>query len=315
MIDILAIGELLIDFTPISKSDGMQFKANPGGAPCNMLAMAQKLGAKTAFIGKVGDDKFGHMLKATLDGIGIDTGGLILSQAYPTTLAFVHLSEDGERSFSFYRNACADIMLEECDIDYEMIDESRTIHFGSLSFTDSPSKETVTAVLKYAKEKKKLITYDPNYRPLLWEDESEAISWMLFGLEFADIVKVSDEEAVLLTGEDNIIDAGGMLLNHGPALVCITLGKEGAVFFTKDGHRKVGGFKSKVVDTTGAGDSFFGAVVQSLLKQEKDVSELSMDEIEECVKTGNAAAALCIGGYGGIPSLPDAEEVYRLRDE
>ncbi len=307
MIDILAIGELLIDFTPIKDDNAVSFKQNPGGAPCNMLTMAQKLGSKTAFIGKVGNDQFGKNLSTTIKDIGINTEGLVLSDEYNTTLAFVHLSHDGERSFSFYRKGCADVMLLEEDINYDLIDKSKLVHFGSLSFTDQPGKTTVEEVIKYAKSKGKIITYDPNYRPALWNSKEDAVKGMKIGLKYADIIKVSDEEAEILTGESDYKLAAKALFDLGIKLVCITLGKEGSYYYHKNSSKLVKGFRTTVIDTTGAGDCFFGAVIHKILDQNLD--EISKDELEDALTTGNIAASLCIEKYGGIPAIPSKEEV------
>lgn len=308
MFDIIGIGELLIDFTPTKINGEIYFKDHSGGAPCNMLTMATKLGSKTAFIGKVGKDQFGFKLKQTLDSVGVNTNGLILSEAYPTTLAFVHLDESGDRSFSFYRNHSADVMLEKQDIDYKMIDQTRAFHFGSLSFTTEPSRSTVLEVLAYAKSKGKLITYDPNYRPALWNNDKEAIEGMKLGLKYADIIKVSDEEALLITGEKTIEAAAEKLYQEGIKLVCVTLGEKGSYYHSMTGQGIVDGYPSKVVDTTGAGDSFFGAVVHTLLAT--DYENLEEKEIINALKIGNAAASIVIENYGGIPSIPEKETVF-----
>ncbi len=229
MYDILGIGELLIDFTPIKEKGVKGFVENPGGAPCNMLTMAQNLGAKTAFIGKVGNDQFGKRLGQVLREQGINTEGLLYSDKYPTTLAFVHLQDNGDRSFSFYRKGCADVMIEKEDIDFDLIHRSKAVHFGSLSFTDEPSKSTVEGVISLAKDKE---THNirPNYRPLLWSSEEEAIAGMKIGLKYADVIKVSEEEAALLTGTENIVDAAQLLMEQGVQLVCVTLGDAGSYF-------------------------------------------------------------------------------------
>lgn len=310
MFDIIAVGELLVDFTPVRNEYGAFFKENPGGAPCNMLTMAQKLGSRTAFIGKVGKDRFGINLGNVLKSQGIDISGLVYSEEYNTTLAFVHLDESGDRSFSFYRRGCADVMLEKTDVNYKMLDNTRALHFGSLSFTDEPSRSTVLDMLEYAKGKGRLITYDPNYRPALWESEARAVEGMRLGLKYADVIKVSEEEAALLTGEDNHVKAAEHLYKCGIRLVCVTLGEKGSFYYHRSGHGAVKGYKSKVVDTTGAGDAFFGAVVHQLL-QKGDIEELTAKELEEIFTLSNAAASLCIEGYGGIPSIPSKEDVLR----
>ncbi len=310
MFDIIAVGELLIDFTPIKNEQGIFFKENPGGAPCNMLTMAQKLGSKTGFIGKVGKDQFGIHLGKVLEAQGIDVSGLVYSEEYNTTLAFVHLDESGDRSFSFYRKGCADVMLEKAEVDYSLLDKTRALHFGSLSFTNEPSRATVLNIVKYAKEKGKLITYDPNYRPALWASEAEAVKGMRMGLEYADIVKVSEEEAALLTGENDFYKAAETLYKDGIKLVCVTLGEKGSFYYHRSGYGIVSGYKSKVVDTTGAGDSFFGAAVHQIL-QKSDLNELTVHDLNEILSFSNAAASICIEGFGGIPSIPSKEDVFK----
>lgn len=309
MIDILAVGELLIDFTPVNTEKGVCFQPNPGGAPCNMLAMASSMGAKVAFFGKVGNDQFGRTLRETLISANIDVEGLILSEETPTPLAFVHLTDEGDRSFSFYRKGCADVMITENEIPYELIDKAKVIHFGSLSFTDEPSKSTVMRLLDYAKEKGKLISYDPNYRPALWPSEKDAIEGMMLGMKYADLLKVSDEEAELLTGEKDLEKAAKRLHDKGIDFVTITLGEKGSLYYHNTGSGIVKGYKSQVVDTTGAGDAFFGAVVSEILNQ--DHTNLDENIIRNALKIGNAAASLVIEGYGGIPSIPKKEEVLK----
>lgn len=311
-LDIVAVGELLIDFTPVKIDGDMYFKENPGGAPCNYLAAAQKYGMKTGFIGKVGNDGFGQKLKSTVDSIGIDTSNLILSEDYNTTLAFVHLSDDGDRNFSFYRKGCADVMLESKDINYDIIRDSKLLHFGSLSFTDEPGKSTVLDILEKAKTMGLMVSYDPNYRPPLWDSEGNAIENMKKGLEYADILKVSDEEAKLLTGEEDPLMASKVLSEYGLKLVMVTLGGEGAFYYHKNGHGYVEGRKTKAIDTTGAGDTFFGYLVAQILEKNIDLDRIDNREIKEIVKFANYAASVCIEGYGGIPSIPEKSEVEEL---
>lgn len=309
MYDIVAVGELLIDFTPMKESPVKAFAENPGGAPCNMLTMAQKLGSRTAFIGQVGKDQFGLRLGRVLEEQGIETKGLVYSESYPTTLAFVHLNEAGDRSFSFYRKGCADVMLQTEDVDFDLVDNARAFHFGSLSFTDDPGKTTILRMLERVKANGTLISYDPNYRPLLWPSEQEAIEGMKLGLTFADVVKVSDEEAVLLTGHEDVVEAAQALLAYGIQLVCVTLGGKGSYFAHKDGAGFVRGFEANVVDTTGAGDSFFGAVMHQIVQKQQALDGLSTHELKEILEMGNCAASLCIEKLGGIPAIPSSNEV------
>lgn len=307
--DLIAIGELLIDFTPCRKGSGEFFKQNAGGAPCNMLAMAQMLGTRTAFIGKVGADQFGRFLKKTLEEKAVDTQGLILSKDHPTTLAFVHLDESGDRSFSFYRKGCADVMLTPEEIDLNRIGSAKALHFGSLSFTDEPGKSAVLAVIAHARKNGLMITYDPNYRPALWDSEEKAVTAMKLGLAFADVLKVSEEEALLLTGEADLETAAKVLAGYGVKLVCITLGQTGSYYFHPKGSGIVPGFRAVVADTTGAGDSFFGSLVHQILQTGKSVETLEADEIERFLTFSNAVASLCIEGLGGIPSLPGLNRI------
>lgn len=307
MIDILAVGELLVDMTPVRTQEGMCFKPNPGGAPCNMLAMAQSMGAKTAFIGKVGQDQFGETLKTTLITAGIDVRGLIMSEEVPTTLAFVHLTDEGDRSFSFYRKGCADVMITKDEVDYSLIDQAKVIHFGSLSFTNEPSRSTVLEILEYAKKKGKLISYDPNYRPALWSSKEEALKGMALGFKYANMMKVSDEEAELLTGEKDYQKAAKVFFDQGIDLVTVTLGEKGSLFYHQSGSGVIDGFKSTVVDTTGAGDSFFGAVVAQIIQE--GFENLTSERLQNIIQVGNAAASLVIEGLGGIPSIPSKTRV------
>lgn len=307
--DIVGVGELLIDFTPVKIDGENYFKENPGGAPCNYLAAAQKYGMETAFIGKVGKDAFGYMLKSTVESIGIDTSSLILSEKHNTTLAFVHLEEDGERSFSFYRKGCADIMLENNDIDFSLLDRTKAIHFGSLSFTDEPGRSTVLNLLDRAKEKGLIISYDPNYRPPLWDSEEHAIKEMKNGLKYADVLKVSDEEAELITGEKDHIEAAKILSDYGIRLVFVTLGDKGALYYHKNGHGIVEGRNTKAIDTTGAGDTFFGSTVAQIIDRNINLDDIDNNTMEEILKYSNTAASICIEGYGGIPSIPDNQNV------
>ena len=309
MFNIVAIGELLIDFTPVKSEPGTCYLQNAGGAPGNVLAMAARLGSETAFIGKVGNDKFGNYLGRVLTESGVNTAGLVYSEQYPTTLAFVHLEQNGDRSFSFYRQGCADVMLEEEDINYDLIDNTQALHFGSLSFTTEPSKTAVEKAVKYASSHGKLITYDPNYRPALWASLEQATEAMSFGLEYADIVKVSEAEAIILTGESDFIKAGQKLARLGIRLVCITLGEKGAFYFHNNSSGIVQGYPAKAVDTTGAGDAFMGAVIHQILDKKYDISDIKADQIREVFAYANAAASICVQRLGGIPAMPSRQDV------
>lgn len=316
MFDVVAVGELLIDFTPAgSDQDGsVLFGQHPGGAPANVLAAVSRLGGKTSFIGKVGTDAFGTFLRGSLEEAGIDTAGLSEDREIPTTLAFVHLDSHGDRSFSFYRHPGADLMLRPSDIPQNLVRECRILHFGSVSLTGEPSAEATLSAVRAAKEAGCIISYDPNYRPLLWNDEKTAKSKMLSGLDFADIVKVSKEEMLLLTGKADLAEGAEEIARHGASLVLVSLGPEGA-FYRLDGRcGKFRTYDTKTVDTTGAGDAFLGAVLYRLKsKTLQDVKNISDIEIEDIVSFANAAGALATTKKGAIPAMPGQEEIEHCR--
>lgn len=307
MYDVTALGEALIDFTynGISADGQKLFEQNPGGAPANMLASLNKCGKKTAFIGKVGNDMHGQFLKETLEGAGIDTKGLVLGDDVFTTLAFVDINEKGERKFSFARKPGADIMLREDEVDLSILQASKILHVGSLSLTDEPSRSTTLYAIEKAKEFGCLISYDPNYRESLWDSVESAIKEMKSVLPYVDMMKLSDEETVLLTGEDTIEGAAAKIIEGGVSLVAVTLGDKGAYVCNKDGGAYANGFKSSVVDTTGAGDSFWGGFVYKMLAAGKVPAEVSIEEACDFALFGNAVASLCVEKRGGIPGIPE----------
>ncbi|WP_434654329.1 carbohydrate kinase family protein [Thermoanaerobacterium thermosaccharolyticum] len=311
MYDVVALGELLIDFTPAGKSENGNtlFEMNPGGAPSNVLTAVTKLGGKCAFIGKVGDDQFGHFLKQVLENNNIATTGLKNTCLVNTTLAFVHLDKSGDRSFTFYRNPGADMMLNNDDINLDLIDSSKIFHFGSLSLTDEPSRSATITALKYAKQNKKIISYDPNWRPPLWKDETIAKKEMFFPLKYVDIAKLSLEELHFLTGESNIQIASDILYNMGIKLVLVTLGQDGCYYKHSSGSGHIPAYRVDVVDTTGAGDAFLGAVLYNISKIDFPIEKISSKEIAQIVKFANAVGSLCTTKRGAIPSIPTYDEV------
>lgn len=309
MYDIVGLGELLIDFTPV-KIDGLTFfKENPGGAPCNYLTIAQNLGSKTAFIGKVGNDSFGKMLKSTLEENEISTEGLVMSDEYNTTLAFVHLDDEGDRSFSFYRKNCADVMLSYEDVDLSLIDNTKVFHFGSLSFTDEPIRSTTFKILDYCLDKNIIISYDPNYRPSLWDSEENAVNSIKMGLKYADILKLSEEEALLITGSSDPLEACRTLEKYDIKMIFITLGDKGSFYYHKNCYGYVEGRKCKVVDTTGAGDTFFGSAVHQIIGKKIPLTDFKESDFKKILNFSNTAASICIENYGGMPAIPKKEQI------
>lgn len=316
MIDITALGELLIDFTPCGKNErGVQlFAENPGGAPANVLAMASRLGGKTAFLGKVGRDAFGDFLRGVLVQNGIDSSGLAVDGAAPTTLAFVQLDENGDRSFTFYRDPGADRMLTTGEIKPELIGDCRIFHFGSVSMTHEPSRSATFYAAQYAKEQGKLVSFDPNYRAMLWDSEEKALEQIKKGIAIADILKVSEEEAQLITGDKDPAGASQKLLGMGPALVLVSLGELGAYYRNHACSGYVPTYQVDTVDTTGAGDAFVGAFlwkVRSMMKEE--LKFMPTVELRQIVSFANAAGALTTTGSGAIPAMPNMEQIRQCQ--
>ncbi len=313
--DIVAIGEILIDYTPLPKSDnGMEvYEQNAGGAPANVLAAAAKYGAQTAFIGKVGTDAQGMFLKNTLEKANIETKGLVMDSEYFTTLAFVSLSNTGERSFSFARKHSADINLSEDELNMEIIRDTNIMHFGSLSLTDEVCREATLVAVQEAKASGAIISYDPNDRPLLWKNREIAKETMRSVLKYVDIIKISDEEIELMTRCKEPQLAADALLQQGIKTVVLTLGSKGAMVFTAKGSIHVTGCKvEQVVDTTGAGDSFFGALLYEINQSKKALNEILLNEWEKYMMVANATAAICVSRRGAINAMPTREEVEEM---
>lgn len=311
--DVVALGEMLIDFTMngTSEQGNNVFEACPGGAPCNVLAMLNKLGKKTAFIGKVGNDQFGKLLKDTIEKLGIESKALLLDDEINTTLAFVHTFPDGDREFSFYRKPGADMMLTEEDVNYDLIRQAKLFHFGTLSMTDEPVRSATKKALDTAKKAGCLISFDPNLRPPLWSSLELAKEMMEYGLGYCDILKISDNEIQFLTGKEDY-DEGIKTLQeryHIP-LIFLTLGKDGSRAYYKDMRVEAGGFKLKTIETTGAGDTFCGSSLNGIL--ERGLENLGEEDLKEILTFANAAAALITTKKGAIRSMPEKEEVENL---
>lgn len=309
MTDITAIGEILIDLTQTGTDQNgiAQFAANPSGAPANLAVAASRLGAKTAFIGKVGADGFGAILIRTLRENGVDVKGLLTDGKEPTTLAVVSLDETGERSFAFYRDPSADVELTEEEA-LAALPVTKIIHFGSLSLTTEPAYSATYSAIRAAKANGALISYDPNYRPSIWKDEDRAIRAMREPLPLVDIIKVADNELPLLTGSDDPEEGSRILCEQGIRLVFVTLGENGAFY-------RYGGItgccpvpKVKVADTNGAGDTFFGAALSKIAGR-NSLDGLTKEELEEIVRFSNRAAAATVSRHGAIPAMPTIEEL------
>lgn len=316
-IDITALGELLIDFTDagISPSGMRLFERNAGGAPANLVCCAARLGKTCAFIGKVGRDMHGAFLKATLEENGVDTRNLLETEEAFTTLAFVALGPNGERSFAFARKPGADTQLREEDLNPALLMHTKILSVGSLSLVSEPAKGATFAAIKAAKSAGAWIAYDPNDRPALWNSREEAIAAMQSILPFTDVLKVSEEEAMLLTEQGEIESAVLALCDMGIPLVAVTRGSKGVLLCVRGVLRSVKGFHAEAVDTTGAGDAFFGALLTALLDSESTPDKISTDAAEDCARFANAAAACSVERRGAIPAMPTREAVeLRLRN-
>lgn len=312
--DVTALGELLIDFTENGSSEqgNPLMEANPGGAPCNMLAMIQKLGGTTAFIGKVGKDMFGRQLKNAVEAVGIDTRNLMEDEEVHTTLAFVHTFPDGDRDFSFYRNPGADMMLTKGEIQEDLIRNSKAFHFGTLSSTHEGVREATRYAIDVAKEAGCLISFDPNLRPPLWNTLEDARKEIEYGLSKADILKISDNEVEFLCGTSDYDEGAQMLIEkYNIPFVCVTLGKAGSRAYYKGMRVEVSGFvQENTIETTGAGDTFCGCMLNYILQH--GLEDLTEENLKELLTFANAAASLITTRKGALAVMPSKEEVERM---
>ena len=316
MYDIVALGELLVDFTDfgVTERGNLAFEANPGGAPCNVLAMAAKQGKKTAFLGKVGEDLFGHFLAESLDQAGICRSGLVRDTETPTTLAFVKNRSDGEREFRFYRNPGADEMLTEGEVRGDLLRDTRAFHFGSLSMTREPARSATKLAVREAKMAGAWISFDPNLRRALWKDLDEAREEMLWGCGMCDSLKVSGEELTFLTGEVSSDRGAQALLEQFPQLrlLLITHGGAGSEAYADGCHVRMPAYQVATVDTTGAGDAFCGGCLCWLLDRGTEQT-LDEESLKDMLDYANAAASLVTTRYGAGLSMPTPDEIQALR--
>lgn len=315
--DVTALGELLVDFTMngMSSQQNPLFEANPGGAPCNVLAMLQKLNRQTAFIGKVGNDSFGKMLKDTVSAQGINTDNLLMDDKVPTTLAFVHTAPDGDRSFSFYRNPGADMMLRADEIDTELINSSKIFHFGTLSMTEQNIEATTKAAVAQAKKAGAIISFDPNLRPPLWDSLETANEKIRYGLSQCDILKISDDEIEFLTGTDDI-DEGIQRIREmfDISLVCATMGKRGSKAYYKNLKVECAPFlRHDTIETTGAGDTFMACVLDAVL--ENGLDYFDEQKLYNMLEFANAASSIITTKKGALKVMPEKSEVLSFIEE
>jgi len=317
--DVVALGELLIDFTENGKSKQGNpiLEANPGGAPCNVLAMLSRLGKKAAFIGKIGKDMFGDQLETALKEVGIDTTGLKRDEKVHTTLAFVHTAEDGDREFSFYRNPGADMMLNEADLEDDLLKNCRIFHFGSLSMTHETCRKATQEAISRAEESGALLSFDPNLREPLWENLEEAKKWICFGMEHCQILKISDNEIQWLTKEEDF-DKGILLLKkkYDIPLILLSMGKMGSRAYWKDSMVEQAAFVQKnTIETTGAGDTFGACILNFALEHnwtDLRTQEITKEELQEMLQFANAAASLITTRKGALRVMPERKEIEEM---
>ncbi|SEQ25621.1 fructokinase [Lachnospiraceae bacterium NE2001] len=313
--DVVALGELLIDFTEngTSSQGNPIMEANPGGAPCNVLAMLTRLGHSTAFIGKVGEDMFGTQLEESLKEVGIGTEGLIKDTQVHTTLAFVHTFPDGDRDFSFYRNPGADMMLSEADIDGEMISNCKIFHFGSLSMTSEPVRSATVKTLEIAKKAGVIISFDPNLREPLWNTLDDAKREISYGMGMCDILKISDNEITWFTGEEDYDTGVEKLMEQYPniRMILLSMGRDGSSCYQKGRKVTVMPFlQENTIETTGAGDTFCAGVLHYVL--DNGLKDYTEEEMKDMLTFANAAASIITTRKGALRVMPSREEVEAL---
>lgn len=308
--DVIAIGECLIDFVCTQADGKLYMEGNPGGAPMNVLAMAAKLGASTAMVSKVGRDHFGAFLYDHIKAANVDARYVLQSKSHATTLAIVQLDATGNRSFTFYRDRTADVMLQADELPLKEISNARILHFGSVSLTCEPSRTATLKAVTAAKQAGVCISYDPNLRPPLWDSLKSARSEILAGLELADLVKVSDDELVFLTDNQNLESAAEQLFHAYPMqLLAVTLGPKGCFCLTKTGTFSSYTFNTPCVDTTGAGDAFWGAALTWLLKNNWKPENLNTEQMTQLLDFANAAGSLTTTKKGAITAMPGKAEI------
>lgn len=312
--DVTALGELLIDFTEngTSLQGNPLFEANPGGAPCNVLAMLSKLGKKTAFIGKVGSDMFGRQLADSIESVGICTDGLVMDETVPTTLAFVHTFEGGEREFSFIRNPGADMMLTEQEVNTDLLTESKIFHFGTLSSTHEGVRKATRFAIDTAISNGALISFDPNLREPLWNSLDDAKTEIEYGFSKCNILKISDNEVEFMFGHNNYDKAASKLFEKysNIQLIFITLGGDGSCAYTRTAKAKTSVYDVETIEKTGAGDTFFGCALSCIL--DTDISSLDENKLTEILKFANSGASLITTRKGALKIMPSKDKILNL---
>lgn len=311
MFDLVSVGTVLVDFTPIrnNKTNKEILVQNVGGAAANITVAMSRLGMKSAFIGKTGDDRFGHFSKSELEKENVDVSNLIFDSKHQTALSFINpLMKRGEK-YTFYRHDSADIYLKEKEINKKLIDECKAFHFCSPSLIHEPSCEAIVSAVKYAKQKGKIITYDPNYRPSLWKSSEDAFEKLNFLVKYCDIIKFSDDEFRFMTNSDNLIRGIANLFKIGVKIILISQGANGCIIASRKGIHQIPAHDTAIVDTTGSGDAFFAGFIYKILSEGKNPEEYSDSELCEFAEFANAAGALCATDFGAVSAMADSESI------
>lgn len=308
--DVCALGEILIDAIA-EVGSSIHIVGNAGGAPANVLACAAKFGKSCAFLSKAGDDSIGRWLKTTLEASHINTDGLVLSSEKNTTIAMVSLDDSGNRSFSFYRDGCADVSFSEEELRFDIIENARIFHFGSVSMTDEPARTATLTAARYAREHGLTVSFDPNLRRNLWKNETEAAYYIREGLALTDVAKLSDEEIDFLNKDGTLSDKANTILAENPRLklLLVTCGANGSYAFCGGKSAFIPSFRVKTVDTTGAGDAFVGATLCWLLDRDLRLSGFTENELAGLLTFGNAVGALSVQKHGAIAAMPEPKEI------
>ncbi|MGN0605872.1 MAG: carbohydrate kinase [Oscillospiraceae bacterium] len=316
MFDFVSLGTMLVDFTPVENDAHKNILVqHVGGAATNAAVALSRLGMKTAFIGKTGDDRFGHFAKSVLESENIDISNLIFDSSHQTPLAFIDAHKRGVDKYTFYRKDSADMFLKYSEVNKKLIDDCKVFHFGSLTLTHEPSYEATVESVKYAKSHGRIITYDPNFRPALWESREEAFRKLNKLVKYCDIIKFSDFEFQFMTNSDYLIRGVAELLKIGVKIILISQGANGCIVASRKGIQQIPTHKIDVVDTTGAGDAFFGAFIYKILTGNKEIEEYSNEELCAFARFANAGAAICSTAYGAVTAMADADKINKFIEE
>jgi len=311
---VISLGEALVDFVPLDVVNEV-YQKSPGGAPANVAVGVARLGAKATFLGKVGNDVLGRFLIETLNQSGVNTSAILLTDEARTGLVFVTLTENGERSFDFYINPGADRFLKAEEIDETLFSNYKIFHFGSISMINEPVKSATKKAIALAKERGMIISYDPNLRLGLWENEQKARETIVSVLSHVDILKISEEELLFITEEKEIQKAADALAQYNIPVIFVTLGAEGSYILTKQGSVRVPAFQVEVVDTTGAGDAFVSGVLYCLNEYNGDLQSITLQELERIARFASVSGALAASTKGAMTALPTLEQVEQLLEK